>query len=210
MSFKTLLLATAVAVVLTSPAMATDAPATGVGAASDASVIPGAPSITSSPVGVSGGSVPVEDLNDPVASPATEAPASLDEVPMDATAVPAEEPASPTLDSTVAPTEAPADVPTETPAVEEQSSVAEPEPTPVVEAPKPKKTAPAKLSTLSKKYKLMDLDTDGNKSLSKAEFTADGFANAKLFSAYDADSNGKLTYGEVNAYAARIESSINK
>ena len=206
MSLKTLILATAVTVVLTSPAMATDAPATGVGAASDAAVVPGAPSLTTNPVGVTGGSVPVEDLNDPVVSPATDTPAGFDEVPMDATSVPVEEPAAPTLDSTVAPTEAPA----ETLTVDEQSSVTEPAPTPVVEAPKPKKAPPAKLSALSKKYKLMDLDKDGNKSLSKAEFTADGFANAKLFAAYDADSNGKLTNSEINAYAARIEANINK
>jgi hypothetical protein len=208
MSFKTLLLATAAAVALTSPALASDAPATGVGAASGASVIPGAPSITANPLGGVGNTLPVEDLNDPVMSPATDVPTSFDEVPMDATSIPVDEMTPPTSDSTIVP----AEVPAETPAVEDQSYMSKPEPAPaaVVEAPKPKKAAPEKLSALSKKYKLMDLDTDGNKSLSKAEFTADGFANAKLFSAYDADNNGKLTYGEINAYAARIESSINK
>lgn len=210
MSFSKTLLAGIALLVLSAPAYATDAPATGVGAASDAAVVPGAPSLTTNPVGVTGGSVPVEDLNDPVVSPATDTPAGFDEVPMDATSVPAEEPAAPTLDSTVAPTEAPADVPAETPTVDEQSSVTEPAPTPVVEAPKPKKAPPAKLSALSKKYNLMDLDKDGNKSLSKAEFTADGFANAKLFNAYDVDNNGKLTNSEINAYAARIEANINK
>lgn len=89
--------------------------------------------------------------------------------------------------------------------------VAEPEPAPApevaAEAPPvvKKKAAPAKLSALAKKYKLMDLDKDGNKTLSRSEFTADGFANEKVFNRYDRDDNGKLTNSEINAYASTIE-----
>lgn len=220
MSLSKALLAGVALLVLSAPAYATDAPATGVGAASDAATIPGAPSITANTGAGPSNTLPVENINDPVADEAPDAPTSLDASPVDSTATSTDPLAAPTSDSTIAPTEPPAamdaaPVEPETPTVDEHSAApettpAEPEPAPVVEKPKPKVAPPAKLSALSKKYKLMELDTDGNKSLSKAEFTANGFANAKLFAAYDTDHNGKLTNSEINAYAARIESSINK
>jgi len=112
-----------------------------------------------------------------------------------------------TDDTTPAVTTTPA---TETPAPATTEAAPAPEPAP---APKPKpkkKSPPAKLSALSKKYDLMSLDKNGDKSLSKEEFTADGFANAKTFASFDADHNGKLTNAEINAYAARIEANSGK
>jgi len=96
-------------------------------------------------------------------------------------------------------------MPAEAPATTEAAPAEEPKPAPVK-----KKAPPAKLSALAKKYDLMSLDTDGNKSLSKAEFTANGFANDKAFASFDADHNGKLTNSEINAYASRIEANSNK
>lgn len=163
-------------------------------------------------------------------APAMEPPASLsaDPAPMD---MPADEMATPEPEmmDTMGAGEPPplmagpetSPIPTEpvAPLAEETAPVAptivaEPEPAPApavaaeaapAPAPVVKKAPPAKLSELSKKYKLMDLDKDGNKSLSRAEFTADGFANDKVFDRYDRDDNGKLTNSEINAYATTIE-----
>lgn len=154
--------------------------------------------------------------------PATEMPADPTAVPtFDTTAPTITEPAPATMDTAPTDTTVPADTTTapatiDTTTPTPDTTVAEPAVTePVVEEKKeepakPKVSPPAKLSALAKKYDLMSLDTDGNKSLSKDEFTANGFANAKTFAGFDLDGNGKLTNYEINAYAARIEANSNK
>ena len=150
-------------------------------------------------------SAPAPSLDSPadaVTAPAETAPATID------TPAPVvDTPAEPTVATPETDATAPATTTEAAPAVEAPAE-------PVVEAPKPKpkkkKTPPAKLSALAKKYDLMSLDTNGDKSLSKEEFTANGFSNAKTFAAFDADHNGKLTNAEINAYAARIEANSKK
>lgn len=239
-STKTLLLATVFAAMFSLPAFATDAPSSGVGAATPSSIVPSAPSsMVTTGAAPHGTTVPADDLSNPAFQDGSKLPdaapvapadtlgdtATPEPTPLDPSAAPATVSAEPTLapaDSMAAPTAAPA-----TPAAEQQpAAVATPdtsaapgtEPAPVVTsetapAPQPEKkkvSPPAKLSALAKKYKLMSLDSDGNKSLSKAEFTADGFASAKVFTRFDADGNGKLTNSEINAYAAQIDANSNR
>ncbi len=138
------------------------------------------------------------------ASPASEIPADPS---------PATEATAPTID-TPTPSEDTATAPSTEPAPSE-SAAAPSEPAPAAEEAKPapvvkKKSAPAKLSALAKKYDLMSLDTDGNKSISRDEFVAGGFGNAKTFSRFDADGNGRLSNSEINAYASVIEANSKK
>lgn len=185
-STKTLLLATAFAVIVTLPAYATEQPAPMSGTVPDAAMDTKKPEM------------PEWDVATP--EPETMTPPA-------AAAEPATTPSQilepgPTLSAEPPPAvDTPAD-----PVVEQPAVTTPPAEEPVkVVAPVKKKAAPAKLSALSKKYGLMDLDTDGNKSLSREEFTANGFANDKVFNRFDRDGNGKLTNSEINAYASVIE-----
>lgn len=194
---KTLLLATAFATILSLPAFATEA-------------TPAAPSDLMEAPADLGAQAPVAVEAAPAMAPAPDAsadvatpePTAIDAVPAEAE-TPVVDPATQTATpDTPAPT-----VDTAAPAVTEEAPAVVAEPAP---APAPKKAKPAKLSALAKKYDLIGLDTDKNKSLSKAEFTANGFANDKVFNRFDADNNGKLTNSEINAYASVIEANSKK
>ncbi len=181
---KTLLLATAFATILSLPAQATEA-------------TPAAPSdLMAAPADLG---APAPDASADVATPE---PTTIDAVPAEAE-TPVVDPATQTATPE---TPAPA-VDTAAPTIVEEAPAVVAEPAP---APAPKKAKPAKLSALAKKYDLIGLDTDKNKSLSKSEFTANGFANDKVFNRFDADNNGKLTNSEINAYASVIEANSKK
>lgn len=190
---KLLLSAAALALLFTTPSFATSLDAT-----TDTSFE--TPAVPSTPDAMAAPEIsPTIDTPTPAvdAAPATlDAPAVV----ADPTVVPSDTTTAPAIEEPV--TETPAET---TPVVEAPA-----EPAPAPKPAKPKVSPPAKLSDLSKKYDLMSLDTDGDKSLSKSEFTANGFSNAKTFSAFDFDKNGKLTNYEINAYAARIEANSNK
>lgn len=211
---KLLLSTAALALLAISPAFATS----GVTASSDASIetataAESAPSTpeTLDPVPATDPMAPatldaattapnIDDM--PAVDPATTA-APAETAPTDPMASPATDVTAPAVED--ATTAVPADTTAPTTTEAAPAVVEEPAPKPVK-----KKTPPAKLSALAKKYDLMSLDTDGNKSLSEDEFTAGGFSNAKTFRAYDRDSNGKLTNAEINAYAANIEANNNR
>lgn len=220
---KTLLLATAFATIITLPAFATEATTP---APTDMQSATGAPVPMDAPTPVPTTdptmAAPMDQMNaapgmadpaptpSPAPSPApAPTPAPVMEAPPVATPGEPVAPMAPASEDTMAapePTPAPTTMaPDEvTPPTEEAVPVT-PEPAPAPEPEKKKVTKPAKLSALSKKYGLLDLDTNGDKALSKAEFTANGFANDKVFNRFDVDGNGKLTNGEMNAYASNIE-----
>lgn len=216
---KTLLLATAFATIITLPAFATEATTP---APTDMQSATGAPVPMDAPTPVPTTdptmAAPMDQMNaapgmaDPAPTPSptpAPTPAPVMEAPPVATPGEPVAPMAPASEDTMAapePTPAPTTMaPDEvTPPTEEAVPVT-PEPAPAPEPEKKKVTKPAKLSALSKKYGLLDLDTNGDKALSKAEFTANGFANDKVFNRFDVDGNGKLTNGEMNAYASNIE-----
>lgn len=192
---KTLLLATAFATIISFPAFATDAPSV---APLDATAAPADMSATApspSEEDVAPTMAPAPDMGADVATPE---PTTIEPAPTVTEPAPVTETAAPDTPAPTTETATPAEP------VAEPAVVAEPAPV------KKKVSPPAKLSALSKKYDLMSLDTDNNKSLSKSEFTADGFANAKVFNRFDADHNGKLTNSEINAYASVIEANSKK
>lgn len=207
---KHLLLTTAFLTILAAPAFATGAPTsittettvttTAPADAAPPTVTYEAPAVDATTgVAVSSDPTAVPTLDTNVAPIDTATPTSADTTTTTTiTTDPAAPSAEPVVETTTA-TEPPATEEAAAPAVEEKPAE------PVV-----KKTPPAKLSALSKKYDLMSLDTDGNKSLSQDEFTAKGFSNAKTFGRFDADSNGRLTNAEINAYASTIEASISR
>jgi len=209
---KSLLMATAMLSLMSLPAFATDATAPApdaLGDAPPAMTMDAPPTLaTDAPAALGAEPAPV----DPAMAQPTMAPADM-AAPMPTDVAPTE-PAPMSMDAApdmAAPAPMAEPTPSEPAVVAEPTPEPQPEPVVTETAPEPapvvkkKVTRPVKLSALSKKYGLMDLDTNGNKSLSVDEFTANGFANEKVFRRYDADGNGKLTYGEVNAYAATIE-----
>ena len=193
---KTLLMATTFAAIISLPAYATEATA---------------PTAMEAPASLSADPAPMAAPVDEMATPEPEMMQDTMGAGEPAPLMAAEQPEVSPIPTEPAPTMAAEPAPETTPTI-----IAEPEPAPAPEvaaeaAPVVKKKAPpAKLSALSKKYKLMDLDKDGNKTLSRAEFTADGFANDKVFGRYDRDNNGKLTNSEINAYASTIEANSNR